>query len=232
MTDVHCHLGEGEIKNIEWRVVTSGTNEESSKRAVELANKYPHVWATVGVHPEEITNFKFLIFNQLKNLLNSKKVVGVGEIGLDYKEGITEEEKQQQKELFKTMVELAEEADKPVVVHNRNADEDIWEMLKDYRGKAIMHCFTRNEEFMKKCVRRSWYISFGGLLLRENNSRMRKVATLVPNEYLLVETDAPYVTPMNVKLVAETLALLRKVDMKEIEKITDQNADRVFKCIN
>ena len=75
-------------------------------------------------------------------------------------------------------------------------------------------------------------MSFGGLLLRENNSRMRKVATLVPNEYLLVETDAPYVTPMNVKLVAETLALLRKVDMKEIEKITDQNADRVFKCIN
>jgi TatD DNase family protein len=159
-------------------------------------------------------------------------VVGVGEIGLDYRGGTTPEEKLRQKQLFKDMVGIAAEAGKPIVVHNRNADEDIIEILKDFRGKVVMHCFTRNEEFMKRCTGQGWYISFGGLLLRENNSRMRKVATLVPNEYLLVETDAPYVTPMNVKLVAETLALLRKVDMKEIEKITDQNADRVFKCIN
>jgi TatD DNase family protein len=228
MIDVHCHVETEENIPEDVSIITVGTTVESSLNAVKLAEKHKNVWACVGVHPEEISNLKFEILNQLRELTKHKKVVGVGEIGLDYRLETSEELKERQRMLFRQMLELARETSLPVQVHNRNADEDILKALDDYRDlKVLMHCFTRGREFMKVCVERGWYMSFGGFLAKSSNSRMKAIVQEVPEELLLLETDAPY-GGTSVKIVAEYVANLRRTSIDEVEKITTKNTERLF----
>jgi len=257
MIDVHCHLTDPRLQGLGIQrivedarragvtaIITNGTSLEDSLKAIQLAEKYPEVWATVGIHPEEIFNFQFSIFNELSKLVKHKKVVGIGEIGLDYRQGITDEEKEKQRELFKMQLELATEAELPAVVHNRNADEDIYSILKAVNSRTkgiLMHCFTRNLEFMDRMSNLGAYLSFGGMITYKNNSRMRNAAKLVPENKLLLETDSPYSlpdgekgnvnTPLNVKIVAERIAQIKGVSVREIEDQTSENAKKLFKLI-
>jgi TatD DNase family protein len=244
MIDVHCHLDdprlEGYVPETDISVITMGTDVESSGKAVELANKYPNVWACVGIHPEnsyELGDMSYEI-KQLQNLIKNKKVVGIGEVGLDYRQDIKPDDKEKQRELFEAMVRLAEETKLPIVVHNRNADEDVLTILDGLKTGVLMHCFTRGKEFMQKCVERGWYMSFGGLVTYENNSRMKAVVKELPMELLLLETDAPYSvpvggkgdinTPANVKIVAEAVAYLKNMTIGELETATDANTKKLF----
>ena len=250
MIDVHCHLTDtGYTDNLEMVIdestksgvvmITNGTNPEDSKKAAEIAEKFPNVWVCVGIHPENISTFQSANIKQLENLLKLPKVVGMGEVGLDYYHGIDEEEKKKQKKLLEVQLYLAEEYKLPVEIHNRAADDDIWEMINKYKITGVMHCFTRNMEFMEKCVSKGWYISFGGLITYPNNDRMIKVARAVSVNRLLLETDSPYSfpeygikalnKPQNVKIVAGVVAAIRQMTIAQIDQITSDNARTLFK---
>src|SRR3990172_8808041 len=227
MIDAHCHLYE--ISEEEWKdsgleaMICVGADLETSRKAVELAEKHSEVYATVGVHPEASLKPQAPSLNELLKLTKHKKVVAVGETGLET--GSEEEIK-----LFKFNIDLARETKLPLVVHCRDQFEKIFEVL-DY-NRVQMHCFTGNEEQMRECVKRGWYISFGGILTFKKSDELRRVAGLVPEDRLLVETDSPYLAPepvrgtknvpTNVKYVVDCLA------KSNMEQITSENARRLF----
>lgn len=248
MIDAHCHLQDCEniekaIEGLE-AVICCGADLESSKQAIEIASKFPRVWATVGIHPEENSKSKFLSSKQilkskLLKLLKQPKVVAVGECGLDFLPETSEEEKSAQKELFKFNIDLAKETKLPLVVHCRNASGDIFQLLNaNDQLPVMMHCFTGNMEQMRECVRRGWYISFGGIVTFKSSHELREVAKMVPEDKLLIETDAPYLAPepirgtrnepKNVKIVAEVLAKVKSVTFEKIDDITTKNAIQLF----
>ena len=221
MVDSHCHLYE--IPEEEWKdngleaMICAGADLETSKKAIELAEKYPNVWATIG----SMTNDQATDPNEFLKLTNHKKVVAIGECGLN---------KGDDTELFKFNINLAKETGLPLVVHCRDAFEKVFEVL-DY-NRVQMHCFTGNEEQMRECVKRGWYISFGGILTFKKSDELRRVAGLVPEDRLLVEAGAAYLAPepvrgtknvpTNVKYVLDCLA------MENMEQITSENARRLF----
>lgn len=230
MIDAHCHLQEfenpsGAIAGLE-AVICCGSGVKSSQKAVDLASKYKEVFATVGVHPEDIDDRDEA---KLRRLLKMPKIVAVGECGLDT--GSDEEV-----ELFKFNIKLARETGLPLVVHCRNQFEKVFEVL-DY-DKVQMHCFTGNLEQMQECVKRGWYISFGGMVTFKSSHNLREVVKSVPEERLLIETDAPFLAPepvrgtqnepKNVKIVAAKIAEVRSTSINQIDEVTTRNARLLF----
>lgn len=233
MVDAHCHLQTSDIVTElqscrevgVTRLICAGYDIESSEKAIEVASIYPEVFATVGIHPESKDDF-----SEIKRLVNQPKVIAIGECGLDSAEP-------RELDLLKLHVELAGEYNLPLVIHNRNQDQKILEIIGDY-PKVMMHCFTSSESFMKQCVARGWYISFGGILTFKKRDELREIAKLVPDNKLLIETDSPYLAPeplrgsqnnpKNVKIVAELLASLRNTSINQIEEITEKNCRQLF----
>lgn len=237
MVDAHCHLQEFDnpenvIKGLE-AVICCGGGTVSSAKAVEIANRLSNVWATVGVHPEESGDVDK---DRLGQLVKNPRVVAIGECGLDYYENTTETEKKFQKELLEFNVNLAEEAGLPLVVHCRNAFEDIFYGIN--YDKVQMHCFTGNTEQMEECIKRGWYVTFGGIITFKKSEYLREVVKKVPDNKFLIETDAPYLAPEpvrgsinipeNVKIVAKMVADLRNVSIEKIDEITSKNAKTLF----
>mgnify|MGYP001595787379 FL=1 len=252
MIDAHCHLQEfespGEVIVGLEAVICCGSGVKSSRIAVELAQRYKEVYATVGVHPEEINDRDE---KELRKLLKMPKVVAVGECGLDFSPETREEEKSDQRELFKFNIDLAKETGLPLVVHCRNAFVDIFQIFDrmgshpsrsaDRKGNdplVMMHCFTGNTEQMQECVRRGWYISLGGIVTFKSSHDLRNVAKVVPKDKLLIETDAPYLAPepvrgcrnepKNVKIVAAKISEVRSTSINQIEEMTVRNTRRLF----
>lgn len=238
MIDAHCHLYE--IEESVWKnsgleaMICAGADLETSKKAVELAQKYPEVWATVGIHPDGNTKFENLNSKQtlktkLLNLIKHKKVVAIGECGLDTDDPAEEE-------LLKLNMDLAREVRLPLVVHNRHQDEGILRIVN--HDKVMLHCFTSDIEFMRTCTQRGWYISFSGILTFKKSDSLRAVAQDVPEHLLLAETDSPYLSPeplrgsinhpQNVKIVLEQLARIRRCSFIQIAQTTTANAKRLF----
>lgn len=230
MIDAHCHLQEFEnpveaMAGLE-AVICCGSGVKSSQKAVELASKHKEVFATVGVHPEDIDDRDE---SELRKLLKMPKVVAVGECGLDT--GSDEEI-----ELFKFNIKLAREMGLPLVVHCRNQFEKVFGTLD--LDRVQMHCFTGDVDQMQECVKRGWYISFGGIVTFKSSHELRNVAKEVPEELLLIETDAPYLAPepvrgsrnepKNVKIVAAKIAEVRGTSINQIEEVTTKNARRLF----
>ena len=249
MVDIHCHLAEkrleqdldgvvNEAREKGTTIISCGTDLKNSLRTVEIAEKFKNVWACVGIHPEEISNLEQGSNEELRKLLGNEKVVGIGETGLDYFQGINEADKEKQRDLFEMHLQLAEEFSLPVQVHNRGADEDVLKMVSQYRVRGVMHCFTRGLDFMEKCTNIGWYISFGGLVTYDHNKKMKKVVTQVPENRLLLETDAPFSvprpdtenvnTPAKVWITAEAVAKLRGVSTKLLDTSTSKNAGDLF----
>ena len=252
--DAHCHLEdpgfEGEVEMVIRRareagvtgMINSAGNLEESRKAIETASKYEGVWATIGVHPDEINNFQFSMLSQLKNLTNHKKVVAIGETGLDFRADTTLEEKQMQIELFKFNIALVVEARLPIVVHCRNAFDDAFRVLstkyKVLRG-IQMHCWTGSWEWAEKFLGLGCYMGFGGMVTYRKNEELREVVRLMPEERLLLETDAPYLAPQamrgsknepaNLIETAKTIAREREMGLDKLEKITTQNAVKLFR---
>lgn len=205
----------------------------------ELVQKYENVYGLLGVHPSEAKDWNDGIIDKIKKMSKNKKIVGIGEIGLDYYWDKSFVDLQQ--DIFIKQIKLANELSLPISIHDREAHKDTFEILKKYNhGSAIvMHCFSGSVEFARECIKEGFYIALGGVVTFKNAVKMKEVAKYIPLERLLLETDAPYLTPVPfrgkenqpayVKFAAEEIAKLRKTTFEEIDIATTQNAERIFK---
>ena len=207
-------------------------------KVFEIALKNENLYAMIGIFPSEVKTYTPKVEEKLRNLAKNPKIKAVGEIGLDYywdKSFVD-----LQKEVFVKQIKLANELNLPIVVHDREAHKDSFDLLKEYNknSKVLFHCFSGSVEFMQECVKQGWYIAIGGVVTFKNAIKMKDVAKTVPLEYLVLETDSPYLTPVPfrgkenspayVKYVAEEVANLRAMPVNEIIDITTNNAERFF----
>ena len=205
----------------------------------ELASKYENVYGLLGIHPSEVKDWTDDLIDKIKECAKSPKIVGIGEIGLDYYWDKSFNDLQ--KEVFIKQINLANELNFPISVHDREAHKDSFDILTEFNKNSIviMHCFSGSVEFMHECVKQGWYIALGGVVTFKNAIKMKEVAKEVPLDKLLIETDAPYLTPVPyrgktnqpayVKYVAEEIANLRNTSFEEIDEQTTKNAKLVFK---
>ena len=221
------------------KIVIPGVAPSGFKRIVELCEKYENLYGAVGVHPEDLASFDADAESLIREYLKHPKIVAVGEIGLDYYWDKSQIERQ--KEIFEKQILIAKEIGKPVLVHDREAHFDTFEILKKTKASdvgVVMHCFSGSPEFAMECVREGFYIALGGVVTFKNAKKVKEVAKIVPLERLLLETDAPYMTPVPyrgkenqpayVKFVAEEIANLRGVSFDEVANATTENAKKLL----
>ena len=211
-------------------ITNIGADIKSSFDSVELANKYDEIYATVGAHPydaEEITDGNLDKLRELAK--NNRKVVAIGEIGLDYYRG--GDSKKEQIEAFRNQIALARELNLPVVIHSRDATEDTMRIIKEEKVSelgGVMHCFAGSVETAREVIKNNLYISFGGVLTFKNAKTAREVFETIPLEHILVETDCPYLAPEPFRGKRNSSALLKYVIYKMAE-LSGETAEYIAK---
>ena len=220
-------------------VVDPGCDLPSSRAAVALAEKYSHVYAAVGVHPEDCAGFQDGDLEELRRLLRHPKVVAIGEIGLDY---YWEENPPRdfQQTVFRKQLALASELDLPVIVHDREAHGDSLAIIQEFPTvTGVFHCFSGSPEMAAELLKRGWYLGFDGPITYKNAKRAPEVAAITPLDRMVVETDAPYMAPVPMRgkrndsrylpYVIEKLAAWKGVTVEEMTRITWENGRRLFR---
>ena len=223
--------------------VTAGYSVDSSKKAIDIANNYDFIYAIVGVSPNDIPQIEEELWKQLDEIKvlakNNKKVLAIGEIGLDYYWNT--ENKEIQKKAFIEQIKIANELDLPIVIHTRDAVMDTIQILKEneVKNKGIFHCCPQNRELIKEGLKLGFYISFAGPVTFKNSKNADEMINLVPNDRILIETDSPYLAPepvrgtrnipSNVRFVAQKIASSKDLSIEEVEKITVENTKRILK---
>lgn len=230
------HLRENSID----LVVNPGADMPSSRSAVELANKVDFIYSAVGVHPHDVETMTDKDLEELKNLAKeNEKVVAMGEIGLDYYYDLSPRELQ--KEWFIKQIELANELGLPFIVHDRDAHGDTFDIIKKYKAPetgCVLHCYSGSLELALEYIKMGCYISIPGTVTFKNNRKTVEVAENIPIEWMFIETDSPYLTPVpyrgkrndpsKVRYVAEKVAELRGISYEEVCEITKENAKKFF----
>ena len=222
-------------------VVDPGCELESSQAATALAERYPFVYAAVGIHPSDCAGTGEAEFAALRKLCGHEKVVAVGEIGLDYywKDNPSKEFQQM---VFRRQIELAIELDLPVIVHDREAHGDSLAIVLDYpEARGVFHCFSGSPEMAEELLKRGWYLGFDGPITYKNAQKAPEVAAITPLDRIVVETDSPYLTPVpfrgkrndsrNLPYVLEKLAEWKDISVEELEQVTWENGLRLFSKI-
>ena len=217
-------------------VVCCGVNIETSQFAVDLSHKYGFMFSAVGFHPLDNEEYRDGDLETIKRLAQDEKCVAIGEIGLDYH--YEKESRESQLVLLRKQIELANELDMPVIIHDRESHEDTLNILKELRPKGVVHCFSGSVEMAKEIIKLGMYIGLGGAVTFKNAVKPCEVAKFVPDDRLLIETDAPYMTPvpfrgkrctsLHIPYTAEKIAELRGVTPQEILDLTDKNARILF----
>ncbi len=215
--------------------VNQGTDVPSSEWGIEYSKKYKGMYAAVGLHPECLSENSFEDLKVIKKLAGFPKVVAIGEIGLDYYYDIPRE---LQKDIFIRQLELADELSLPVNIHDRDAHGDTLEILRKYKPKGILHCFSGSTEMALEVVKLGMYIGFGGVITFKNARKTVEAARAVPLENIVLETDCPYLSPVpnrgkrndssNIIYTAQTIAEIKGLSTEEILKATKSNAERVY----
>lgn len=237
MIDTHCHVFKEYYNNIDEVInrmgnniiIISGTNDQDNKEVIELCNKYPNVYGTIGIHPTEIDSNDL---DFIEKNLNNKKIVGIGEIGLDYY--WNKDNKQKQKEMFIKQLDLALKYNKPVVIHSRDATFDTYEILKNYLNlKKDIHCYSGSLEMAKNFIKINCRLGIGGVLTFKN-SKLKDVIKEIDLKYLMLETDSPFLTPepyrgkqnepYNIIYVAKTLSEIKGISLSDVLEQTTLNA--------
>ncbi len=250
--DTHVHLNDDQFNddleevierarlNGVGRVVVVGFDEKTIKRAIELIDAYDFMYAAIGWHPVDAIDLTDDYLEWIEELTAHPKVVAIGEIGLDYHWDKSPKDVQQV--VFRRQIQLAKRLDLPIIIHNREATEDVVTILEEEGAKevgGIMHCFSGSPETAKRCLDMNFYISLGGPVTFKNAVKPKEVAKEVPLDRLLIETDCPYLAPhpfrgkrnepSYVKLVAEQIADLKGISFDEVAKATTENANRLFR---
>ena len=245
MIDTHCHLFEEEYDNLEEIIkrmkdnimIVSGTNDLTNLEVIKLVDKYPNIYGVIGIHPEEVDNVTLDSFKIIEDNINNPKIVGIGEIGLDYY--WVKDNKEKQKKLFIKQIELANKYDKTIVIHSREATGDTYNILeKHLKTKAVMHCYSSSLEMARKFINLNVKLGIGGVLTFKNSKVLKEVVENISINDILLETDSPYLTPepyrgkknepYNIIYVAEKIAELKNMPLEEVLESTSRNAIEQF----
>lgn len=248
VTDTHAHyddrafdadryelLGEILESSVE-KIITIGCSLESSRKAIEIAEKFPNIYASVGVHPSDCMGLPDDYIKTLRQLSEHKKVVAIGEIGLDYHyDGYNRET---QIDCFVKQLELAETLKLPVIIHSREATRDTMDILHRYKPKGVVHCFSGSVETAREIIDLGMMISFTGVLTFKNSKKAVEACRETPLDRLMLETDSPYMAPVphrgerndssNVIHVAEKVAEIKNMTVEEVVEICNKNAAAFF----
>lgn len=247
MIDTHAHINisplldnveeiiENAKKNGVKKIICVGINKKANLKAIELSEKYKEVYASVGIHPSEVKEDPNYF-----NLLTHPKVVAIGEIGIDLywrKDNLN-----RQIEVFKKQLKIAEELGLPVIIHSRNSSDVIYEIVKDYKVKGVMHCYSEHSNLVDKYLDLGFYIGVGGIVTFKNANLVLEIVKKTPLERLLIETDSSYLAPVpfrgktnepkNVLYVSKKLAEIKGVSHITLNKITTTNATTLFPKLN
>lgn len=217
-------------------VITCGVNVESSQKSIELAEQFDFIYAAVGFHGLDINALTGDYIGDIKRLAQHKKVVAIGETGLDYH--YEKETREKQLEVFENQIILANELSLPIIVHDREAHGDTLNLLKKHQPQGVVHCFSGSAEMAKEILKLGMYIGLGGAVTFKNAVKPVEVAKIVPDNRLLIETDAPYMSPvpmrgkrctsLHIPYTAERLAEIRKTTAQKILNLTNKNARELF----
>lgn len=219
-------------------IVNPGCDISSSRTAVALAESFDFVYAAMGIHPENCGDFEPGMIDQLRQMAKNPRVVAIGEIGLDYY-WAENPPRELQQEVLRWQLRLAEELGLPVIIHDRDAHGDTLEMVREFpRVRGVFHCFAGSAEMARELIKMGWMLSFNGAVTFKNAKKAPEVIAAVPLEKLMIETDAPYLTPVPhrgerndssyVRLVAEKIAQIKGLTPEEVEKATWENGRRFF----
>lgn len=250
LVDTHSHIDMQDFDDLDAvilnaknsgveKVIIPSVDRTSYENVIKIANSYDGVYCALGIHPTEAQNAVDDDFERIIELATDKKVIAIGECGLDYywdKTYIKE-----QKSVFLKQIELAKKLNKTLIVHDREAHKDTFDMLAENTNSEIpvvMHCFSGSLEFALESVKKGFYIALGGVVTFKNAKKAHEIAINLPLESLLLETDAPYLTPVPfrgkrnepayVKYVAQEIAKLRGISFEEVAQITSENARKAF----
>jgi len=223
------------------KIIVAGSSLETTKSALKIAEKYPHIYATAGIHPHDIANIDKDL-KEIEELAKHEKIVAIGEIGLDYY--FVKDNKEEQKQGFIKQIELANKLDLPIVIHSRDAYIDTLDVLRNYafpNKKGVFHCCQLNQELIKEALNLGFNISFAGPVTFKNSKNVKECLDLIPLDRLQIETDAPYLSPeplrgtrnnsINMKITAQKIADLKEISLEELAKVTYENTLRMFEKI-
>ena len=246
MIDTHCHLERKNYPDLEKmlgrmgnnKIIVAGYDLDSSIEVIELVDKYPNVYGVIGFQPEEIDKFDENFYTFLEENVSHDKIIGIGEIGLDYH--FTKENSDRQKEIFINQIRIANKYNKPIVIHSRDAYLDTLDILNKecQNSKIVMHCFGYSLEAAKQLLKFNLMFGIGGVLTFKNNRKMREVVEYMDISRILLETDSPYLAPVplrgtrnepyNIIYVAEKISEIKGIDLDDVLNVTEDNAKRLF----
>tara|TARA_Y100000389_G_scaffold195633_1_gene227353 strand:+ start:4967 stop:5728 length:762 start_codon:yes stop_codon:yes gene_type:complete len=251
MIDSHCHLDHeplvSDLNNVIERskkmgikkLLTISTSYESFERVAKIVNKDAIIYGTIGIHPHETKENKISADFIAKNLAKNSKIIGVGETGLDF--FYTNSDKNNQIDSFKVHIEAAIKSNKPIIIHSREAEDETFEILNEYRNKdlkILMHCFTGSKNFAKKLLKLNAYFSASGIITFKNASDLRETFKFLPLDKILIETDSPFLAPVPnrgkknepsfIDFTAQKLADIRNISKSDIIISTTDNFNKLF----
>ena len=220
------------------KIINAGYSVESSQKAIEIAKNHDFMYTTAGISPNDIDDFKKDDLILVEEIAKNEKCKAIGEIGLDYY--WNQDNKELQKEVFISQIEIANKLDLPIVIHTREAIYDTLEILKQNEciKKGIFHCCPLNVDLVREGLKLGFYISFAGPTTFKNSKNADEIIKMVPNDRMLIETDSPYLSPeplrgtrndsRNVKYIAQKIADVKGISVEEVAKATYENAKRIF----
>lgn len=221
------------------KMIIPGVTPDSDNVIFPLIEKYENCFGMLGVHPSEAKLYNEEAEEHIEKLLQHDKITAIGEIGLDYYWDKTFNDIQQ--EVFIKQIKLANKHNLPICVHDREAHKDTFDILKEYNkgSEVVLHCYSGSVEFAKECIKEGWYLGLGGVVTFKNAVKMKETAKEIPIEKIVLETDAPYLTPVPfrgkenqpayVKYVAEEISYIKGIPLDEVAEITSQNAERIYR---
>lgn len=245
LVDTHCHLNltddidsilmNAERNNVK-KIIISGCDKKSIRDGLEIIYRYPNIYMTIGFHPDEVDDLTDKDISDLEALLKTnKKIVGIGEIGLDYYHNDMNIDKQ--KEMFIKQIELAEKYDLPVVIHSRESIQDVYDILKEHHARGVIHCFSGSKEMAELFIKLGFFLGIGGVLTFKN-SKLKDVVSELSLENIVLETDSPYLAPEpyrghtnypeNIKIIAQTLRKIKEVSLEEVTIKTTSNVNKIY----
>ncbi|MBQ7032015.1 MAG: TatD family hydrolase [Bacilli bacterium] len=245
-TDSHCHLYDEYYDNLDNilkisednkvnRFINNGCDSKTNKEVLDKVSKYKNMYGTIGIHPEYVDNYTDEDILFIKSNLNNKKIIAIGEIGLDYH--YTKENKDKQIELFESQLKLAEASNMPVIIHSREATLDTINTLKKYNVRGVIHSFSGSLETAKQYMKMGFLIGVNGVITFKN-ANLKDVIKEIPLEHLVLETDSPYLTPEpfrgkqnypgHILDIAKYVSELKDISLEELSNITNKNLNKLF----